>query len=96
MEDFDFTNKARDDLKAWNKRNPEFFKKRILKLFESIKDSPEEGIGNPERLKHFREREIWSRRINLKDRLVYELVRDKNNQVELIVIISMLGHYNDK
>ena len=45
----------------------------------------------PERLKHY-EGEVWSRRINKKDRLIYEIF---DSEV-VVFVVSALGHYNDK
>lgn len=54
--------------------------------------SPREGIGQPERLKHFKDKEVWSRKIDKKNRIVY-LIKDDEL---IILVVSMLGHYNDK
>ena len=48
-------------------------------------------LVNPERLKYFTE-EIWSRRINKKDRVIYEI----QDQQIIVVLLSALGHYSDK
>jgi toxin YoeB len=37
--------------------------------------------------------EVWSRRINQKDRLVYEIFETSEQSV---VVLQMLGHYKDK
>ncbi len=47
-----------------------------------------EGRGKPERLKYFG-REVYSRRINHKDRLVYTIYED----LKEIDIFSCKGHY---
>ncbi len=62
--------------------------KRIAELIEDIQSSPFEGIGKPEHLK-YKVPPCWSRRINIKDRLVYIIKRKQ------IQIISILGHYDD-
>lgn len=61
--------------------------KRINGLLRSIQREPYAGMGKPEPL---RGSKMWSRRINEKDRLVYE-IRD-----DLIVIEQCRGHYEDK
>ncbi len=48
--------------------------RRILELIEEVMRTPFEGTGRPEHLKHLGAN-VWSRRINQTDRLVY-LVRD--------------------
>jgi toxin YoeB len=65
--------------------------KRIKKFLLEIEENPRTGTGKPERLK-YNDGEIWSREINRKDRLIYEVVDD-----EIIVfVLRALGHYNDK
>ena len=53
--------------------------------------SPREGIGHPERLKYKEGAEVWSRKINKKDRILYEI----DETSEIITIFSCLGHYDD-
>lgn len=64
---------------------------RIERIFEELKHNPYEGIGKPEALKH-QYKGFWSRRINEKDRLIYEV----RENVISVFIISAFGHYNDK
>jgi toxin YoeB len=54
-----------------------------------LENNPTTGIGNPELLKHSFSG-LWSRRINKKDRLIYEIFEDLEN---LFVVISALGYY---
>jgi toxin YoeB len=77
---------AKEDLNFWVKTGNKVTIKKIAQLVESIKSNPFEGIGKPEQLKHDLSG-YWSRRINLEDRLVYE-VNDNN-----ILIHSAKGHY---
>jgi toxin YoeB len=70
-------------------------KNAYIKCFDlvlAIAENPREGIGKPERLKGFGEREVYSRRVNDKDRLVYTVFEEPYYKVE---IVSCLGHYND-
>ncbi len=65
-----------------------------LKCFDlvlAIAASPREGIGKPERLKGFSEKEIFSRRINDKDRILYAVFEESS----CVKIVSCVGHYND-
>ena len=64
---------------------------KIEKIFLELEMHPTTGIGKPEKLK-YKESNVWSRQINKKDRLVYEII---DHEV-VIIIISVLGHYNDK
>ena len=64
---------------------------KIEKIFLELEIHPTTGIGKPEKLKYKTEY-LWSRQINKKDRLVYEII---DHEV-VVIIISALGHYNDK
>ena len=62
--------------------------KKITKLLEELEQHPTTGSGNPEQLKH----ELsgyWSRRINKKDRIIYQIIDEE----VLVVVVSALGHY---
>lgn len=63
--------------------------KKINKLLKEIQRNPYEGEGKPEPLRGDFEGK-WSRRINEKDRLVYEVTQ------EGIIISQCQGHYDDK
>lgn len=77
---------ADDDLKYWVKTGNKVVLKKISSLVKSIQDTPYEGLGKPEGLKHNLSG-LWSRRINQEHRLVYEIEDDK------IFIHSLKGHY---
>lgn len=49
---------------------------RVLDLMEATLRDPFAGIGKPEHLKHLGGN-VWSRRINTADRLVYEVFKDR-------------------
>lgn len=62
--------------------------KKILELINDIDHNGlYKGIGKPERLKYMNG--LWSRRINIEDRLLYNLDQDGN-----IYIFSCKGHYD--
>jgi toxin YoeB len=84
--EIEYTLQAKEDLAYWKKINNVIVLKRIRKLLEVIIETPFEGIGKPEPLKH-NLAGCWSRRIDKEHRLVY-LVNDK-----LITVLSMKGHY---
>ena len=63
--------------------------KRINKLVEDAQRNPYEGLGKPEMLKGGL-LGLWSRRINEKDRLIYDV------QGDTIRIYSARSHYSDK
>nr|WP_315155381.1 Txe/YoeB family addiction module toxin [uncultured Flavobacterium sp.] len=62
--------------------------KKIIKILNELKDHPYTGSGNPEPLK-FELSGYWSRRINKKDRLIYEV----HDDIVTVVVVSALGHY---
>jgi len=61
--------------------------KNIIK--ELLRHDPTQGLGKPEPLRH-QLSGLWSRRISLKDRLIYRLNDD------IIEIIAVGGHYDQK
>lgn len=78
--------KALDDLKYWKTSGQKQIQARILTLLQSIQNTPFEGIGKPEPLKH-NWAGMWSRRINDSHRLIYEV---KNNEAH---VYSLRDHY---
>ena len=63
--------------------------KKLEKIIVELSDHPAFGIGNPEPLK-YNLSGFWSRRINKKDRLIYEIIEEPD---KLVVVVSALGHY---
>jgi toxin YoeB len=51
--------------------------------------NPREGTGKSEKLKYF-DKEVYSKRVNHKDRLIYTIYED----IKEIDISSCIGHYN--
>ncbi|MCA9971291.1 MAG: Txe/YoeB family addiction module toxin [Anaerolineales bacterium] len=79
--------KAEADL-AWFRRHD---RAAYLKCFDLVRDlahDPRQGLGKPERLKHF-DREVWSRRVSHAHRLVY-VIYPQEQQVE---VVSCKSHY---
>ena len=63
--------------------------KKLEKIILELQEHPTFGTGNPEQLKHHLSG-FWSRRINKKDRLIYQIIEEPEN---LVVVVSALGHY---
>ena len=61
---------------------------KLNTLFKEILRHPTEGAGRPEQLRG--SANTWSRRVNEKGRLVYEVSEDE------IVVKQCRGHYGDK
>lgn len=74
-------------LKSGNKKDYDTIKKILIEL----ENTPYIGIGKPEKLK-YEYSGFWSRRINKKDRLVYNVIE---NEV-IVFVLSAIGHYKDK
>ena len=87
MNDFTFTDKGFSDYIYWQSQDRKTAK-RINSLLVDIKRNGEmQGIGKPEPLKY---RPGYSRRIDEKNRLVYDI-----DALQNIKIISCRGHYDD-
>ena len=63
--------------------------KKHEKILLELEDCPKIGTVNPEPLKHHLSG-YWSRRINKKDRLIYQIIEEPD---KLVVVVSALGHY---
>jgi toxin YoeB len=85
-----FSTKAKNDLTFWNKSGNKKILEKISELLRGIQESPYEGIGKPEALKHDLSG-IWSRRIDKEHRLVYEIIDE--HTIEILNILSLKGHY---
>jgi toxin YoeB len=87
-----FCREAHDDLEELRKGNKQDYVKCFDLILAVLLDA-RNGIGKPERLKHSAENtEIFSRRVNEKDRLVY-LIDDETETIEILIC---KGHYDDK
>ncbi len=76
------TNTAQLHFKVLKTKHQDMLEKVKL-LVDGILVEPRTGIGKPERLRHYVNREVWSRRIDKKNRIVYE-IRDNT-----IIILSV-------
>ena len=83
-----FLPQARKDFDEWKKTDG----KTVVKIKEILKDiagHPYSGIGKPEPLKWSLSGK-WSRRINRKDRIVYEVDGDR-----ILVFVLAMGYHYD-
>lgn len=74
-----------EEIRWFSKNDPRNLKK-VKKLLQNIQESPFEGMGKPEPLKH-EFAGYWSRRIDRKNRIIYKV--NENS----IWLISCRGHY---
>jgi len=85
----EFENKALQDIKKIIKSGNKSDKNKLENILDELEIHPYTGSGQPEQLKHPLS-SYWSRRINKKDRLIYQVIKEPDKYV---VIISPLGHY---
>ncbi len=62
---------------------------KVDALIDSILQNPESGIGKPEQLRH-QSLNLWSRRISVRDRLIYQFTDDVS------YIIQLMEHYKGR
>ncbi|WP_396191980.1 Txe/YoeB family addiction module toxin [Flavobacterium sp.] len=79
---------AEKDLSKHKKSGDKASIKKIFKILNELKEHPYTGTGNPEELK-YELSGFWSRRINKKDRLIYEV----QEEVVTVFVVSAFGHY---
>ena len=83
-----FTDTGWEDYLFWQKEDKKTLRK-INTLLKDIERNGNEGLGKPEALTGDLA-DFWSRRINVKDRLVYAVEHGQ------IVIIACRFHYDDR
>ncbi|MGL4294044.1 MAG: Txe/YoeB family addiction module toxin [Bacteroidales bacterium] len=81
---------AKEDMIRLEKSGEKSEVKRLEELLNELSLHPENGIGKPEELDGPWSG-CWSRRINEKNRLVYQ-IDSKNKEV---TVLKAIGHYND-
>ena len=86
------TQRAAKELAKLKKSGQKNLVSKVADLMEELIADPRVGTGRPERLKHYPDGEIWSRRLDKKNRVVYE-VRDEEI---IVLLLSLTGHYDDK
>lgn len=84
-----FSEEFFNDIKKHQKSGNKILLKKIDSFLTEIRENPTMGTGKPEQLKYF-ETEIWSRRIDGKHRLIYEI------QEAMVIVLTVWGHYDDK
>lgn len=86
-----FTPIALKDIEHHKKSGNKKLLAKLGILMEELRKHPRKGTGQPEKLKHDLEG-LYSRRINKKHRLVYDI----QDGIVTIVILSARSHYGDK
>ena len=82
---------AEEHVLIYKKAGNKIALERIVRIIEELKVHPEFGIGKPKKLKN-NKGEFWSRRIDDKNRIIYQI-----DEVDSVVyILRAIGHYDDK
>lgn len=89
IDNIGFSMRGLQDYIYWQTEDKRTLKK-INKLLEDIIRNGNNGIGHPEPLKHDMTGK-WSREIDEKNRLVYQILDDSR-----VEVYQCKGHYNDK
>lgn len=79
------------DIKRLKKSGDKKLLQKLAGLLDELREHPTTGTGQPEKLKHNLEG-FWSRRINKKHRLIYEI----QEEIITVVVVSAYSHYEDK
>ena len=87
MRNVQFQEKSYLEFVEWAEKDFDVFLK-IDRLIKDMSRDPFKGLGKPEPLK-YQYKGFWSRRINQEHRIIYRVVG------ELIIIVSLMGHYDD-
>lgn len=87
----DFTSDAIKDMEFWKRSGQKKTVQKIYDLLQELQEHPFTGTGKPETLKGNYHNK-WSRRITGGDRLIYSV----HDDVVVVQVISMKGHYDDK
>lgn len=87
----EFKRQAEKDIDFFRKSGNKILLEKLFKLLSELQENPYFGTGKPEKLK-YKDGNVWSRRIDAKNRLIYEVFEDKI----IVEIISVKGHYDDK
>ena len=74
----------------YKKSNPIAYKK-FLRLLKEITEHPRVGTGHPKPLVSGNDI-TYSRRISANDRIIYDIYDD----IVVVLIVSVEGHYSDK
>jgi toxin YoeB len=85
-----YSDDANKTIAKYKKSNPVAYKK-FTRLLKEITEHPREGTGHPEPL--IKGSSVtYSRRISANDRIIYDVYDD----IVIVLILSIEGHYNDR
>jgi len=87
----DFTKNALEDIEKHKKSGNKRVLRKLVTLFNELKEHPRTGTGKPEQLKGDLEG-LYSRRINRQHRLVYSI----EDETVTVHVLNAWSHYQDK
>lgn len=87
-----FSDEYLDDIGTHQKAGQKIILKKIATFLLELKENPTTGTGQVEPLKGYGERNVYSRRIDKKHRLIYEIFEEEKR----VEILSAYGHYDEK
>lgn len=85
------TPEAIKDIERHKKSGDKKLLKKISVLLDELREHPRTGTGQPEELK-YNLKGLYSRRINRKHRLVYDI----KDEIVTVIVLSAYSHYGDK
>lgn len=85
------SDEAKAHLIEWKKSGQKKYLKKILVLFDELREHPTTGTGHVEQLRGNLSG-LWSREINKGDRMIYSIEDYKVT----VNVVSIKGHYGDK
>lgn len=91
MYEIELTKEADKEIERLKKAGDMVVLKRISTLLHELILHPTMGTGKPEKLK-YEYAGYWSRRINKKHRLIYQIDFEQRT----VIVLSISGHYDDK
>ena len=85
---------VREQLDKIKKSGTKAVKERLERIFLELAYTPMNinGFALPEKLRNYPNEEVWSRELSKKDRVVYQVYEN----IKTIIVLQLLGHYNDK
>ena len=81
---------SKKDLQEIHKSGNKAIIRKVETLFLELSEHPQTGTGKPERLKNLTN--MWSRRLDKKNRLIYTI----SENIVVVYVVSLQGHYDDK
>ena len=90
----ELTKRAVEQLDKIKKSGTKAVKERLERIFVELAYTPMNinGFALPEKLRNYPNEEVWSRELSKKDRVVYQVYEN----IKTIIVLQLLGHYNDK